>query len=57
MEETPPPPGCSHSPGILVVEAQSDLVDTARVGHHQVEARLRGETELVTSSGQNETLQ
>lgn len=41
-DETPPPPGWKHSPGILVVEAQSDLVDTARVGHDQVEARLRG---------------
>lgn len=39
--ETLPPPGRRHSPGILVVEAQCDLVDAARVGHNQVEARLK----------------
>lgn len=41
MDETLPPPGRWPSPGILVVEAQSDLVDAARVGHNQVESRLK----------------
>lgn len=43
VDETWPPPGWKHSPGILVIEAQSDLVDTARVSHDQVEARLKEE--------------
>lgn len=32
-----------HSPGILAVETEGDLVHTARVGHHQVKTRLKAE--------------
>ena len=36
--QIPPPPG------VLVVEAQGDLIDSMGVGHHQVEAVLWGGT-------------
>lgn len=34
----------SLSPGIPAVETEGDLVHTARVTHHQVEARLKAKT-------------
>lgn len=32
-----------HSPGIPAVEAERDLVHTARMNHHQVKTRLKEE--------------
>lgn len=32
-----------HSPGIPAVETEGDLIDTARVSHHQVKTGLKAE--------------
>lgn len=43
----------TRSPGIPAVEAERDLVDAARVSHHQVETRLKAKQDSSSSSQEN----